>query len=379
MRKSLCIFLMILVAGMAQAQQALWEGRQPETAVVNADHSVTIRVYAPRAYEVRLEGELVGRSVVMQRDTLGLWSYTTPALKPDLYLYHLSIDGVRALDPGNTYVARDISSLFNYVLVEDYTSADIAHGTVQHVWYPAEGFNYGRRLSVYLPAGYDNGKGRYPVLYLLHGSGGDEQAWLELGRTAEILDRAIASGKAKPMIVVMPNGNMNQDAAPGYGRAGNVRPDVPEEHRKDGLFEERFPEIIRYVDSHYRTYTDAKHRAIAGLSMGGYHTYWIALNYPKMFQYVGPFSAVFHWDDMPQAIYQNEEQKLLTLMAQKPLMHLYIGNSDFLYQENCRQRTEMDSLAKIYPTVRYRYTESEGGHQWKNWRRYLENFITEIF
>lgn len=364
---------------LCMAQQALRDVRQPETAVVNDDQSVTINVYAPRAYEVRLEGELAGRSIVMQRDSNGLWSYTTPALQPDLYLYYLTIDGVRALDPGNTYVARDIASLFNYVLVKDYRTEDIAHGTLHEVWYPSEGFAHGRRMNIYLPAGYEEGKNRYPVLYLLHGSGGDEQAWVELGRAAAILDHAIAQGKAKPMIVVFPNGNMNQDAAPGYGRAGNYRPGVPEEHRKDGFFEERFPEIIRYVDSHYRTKANAKNRAIAGLSMGGYHTYWIAINNPKTFGYVGPFSAVYHWDDMPQAIYQNEEQKLLSLMQQKPHFHMYIGNSDFLYQENVRQRAEMDSLMRVHPEVKYEYTESEGGHQWKNWRRYLEDWICEIF
>lgn len=374
MRKILIILALALGTWMAQAQQALHDPRQAETAVVNPDRSVTIRVYAPRAYEVRLEGELTGRSVVMNRDTVGLWTYTTPALAPDLYLYYLTIDGVRALDPGNTYVARDIASLFNYVLVEDYVSTEIPHGTVEHVWYPSEGYANGRRMTVYLPAGYDTNKGKYPVLYLLHGSGGDEQAWIELGRTAQILDKQIAAGKAKPMIVVMPNGNMSEDAAPGYGRKGDFRPGVPEEHRKDGFFEERFPEIIRYVDSHYRTIRDAKHRAIAGLSMGGYHTYWIAINNPKTFHYVAPFSAVFHWDDMPQAIYQNEEKKLTELFKENPVFHVYIGNRDFLYDENVRQRAEMDRMG-----LKYEYTESGGGHQWKNWRRYLEDWVTEIF
>lgn len=375
MKKTLILMASMLISMLSMAQQALWDMKQPETAIVNNDHSVTIRVWAPQAHEILLEGEMTG-TVKMERDSMGLWSYTTAPLAADLYLYYLRVDGVRALDPGNTYVARDIASLFNYVLVEDYQSKDIAHGTVQQIWCPQEGFEHGRRMTVYLPAGYDDNRSeRYPVLYLLHGSGGDEQAWIELGRAAQILDKEIAAGRAKPMIVVMPNGNYSEDAAPGYGRKGNVRPGVPEEHRMDGVYEEHFGEIVNYIDRHYRTRPDARSRAIAGLSMGGFHTYWIALNNPRMFRYIGPFSAVYHFgNDMSAEVYQNENSKRRALWNTHPFVHIYIGHDDFLYQQNVEVRSELDRSR-----YEYQYTESEGGHQWKNWRRYLENFVSEIF
>lgn len=366
-----CMMLSVSMFG----QQALWEGRQPETAIVNPDKSVTIQVYAPDAHLVRLEGELVGTAQPMEKDTNGLWTFTTNVLAPDLYLYYLNIDGVRALDPGNSYVVRDIASIFNYVLVDDYQSQDVPHGSLQQVWYDAEGFNHGRRLTVYLPAGYNESKkAKYPVLYLLHGSGGDEQAWIELGRTIQILDNSIAAGLCQPMIVVMPNGNMSEDAAPGYGKKANLQPGIPSEHRMDGLYESRFGEIVGYIDSHYRTIPNAAHRAIAGLSMGGYHTYWIALNNPKMFHYIAPFSAVYHRGEMTEEIYQNEAAKQKKLWEQKPFVHIYIGAEDFLYEQNKDMRATLDSLGYTYT-----YTESTGGHQWKNWRRYLSDFIKEIF
>ena len=119
----------------------------------------------------------------------------------------------------------------------------------------------------------------------------------------------------------------------------------------------------------------ANERAIAGLSMGGYHSYWISLNYPDMFGYVGLFSAVYHYgDDMPQAVYQNETEKLAELRNNKPLYRIYIGNEDFLYTQYAEQRQLLDSLQ--FP---YAYTESAGGHQWTNWRHYLADFVTCLF
>ena len=245
---------------------------------------------------------------------------------------------------------------------------------MQTTWYHSSATNQDRRLSVYLPAGYEKSRSKYPVLYLLHGSGGDESAWCELGRAVQILDNLIAQGKAQPMMVVMPNGNMSDDAAPGYGVKGQVRPSIPEEHRMDGLFEEAFPEIIHFVDTHYRTIRNAKGRAIAGLSMGGYHSYWISLNYPQYFGSVGLFSAVYHHGEMSSPVYQDELVKLRKLETYNPLYRIYIGNADFLYSQNVEQRQLLDSLH-----FDYTYTESHGGHQWTNWRHYLSDFVTYLF
>lgn len=378
MRKHI-LLLCFFCCGALAAQQSLQPTTELRTAIVNADQSVTIRIFAPRAESILLNGELTGNNPQpMDRDSLGVWSYTTTPLVPDLYLYWLETDGVRTLDPGNAHAIRDISYLFNYVLVEDdsrlYGTNHVAHGTVENTWYHSDKADMNRRLTIYLPAGYAQSKAKYPVLYLLHGSGGDEQAWIELGRAVQILDNLIAQGKAEPMIVVMPNGNMSEDAAPGYGVKGLVRPDIPAEHRMDGFFEECFPEIVRFTDTRYRTIRKSDGRAVAGLSMGGYHSYWISLNYPDMFGYVGLFSAVYHRGDMQQTIYQNEMEKLVTLQNNKPIYRIYIGNTDFLYMQNVEQRQLLDSLR-----FSYTYTESAGGHQWTNWRHYLADFVTYLF
>lgn len=379
MKKSLLTVLLACVCAFSLAQQTLQPMRELPTAIVGADHSVTINLFAPNAKHVSLCGELTqGQSQPMLRDSMGAWTFTTSSLAPDLYLYWLDVDGVRVLDPGNSFVIRDIAYLFNYVIIPDsdalYATNAVAHGTIQTTWYHSSATNQDRRISVYLPAAYEKSKSTFPVLYLLHGSGGDETAWCELGRAVQILDNLIAQGKAQPMIVVMPNGNMSDDAAPGYGVKGQVRPSIPEEHRMDGLFEEAFPEIIRFVDTHYRTIRSAKGRAIAGLSMGGYHSYWISLNYPQYFGSVGLFSAVYHHGEMSSPVYQDELVKLRKLQTYNPLYRIYIGNADFLYSQNVEQRQLLDSLH-----FDYTYTESQGGHQWTNWRHYLSDFVTYLF
>lgn len=162
-------------------------------------------------------------------------------------------------DPSNVYQIRDVATVTSIFIVgggqaDLYKVNDVPHGTVSKVWYDSPSLGMRRRMTVYTPAGYENnGKARYPVLYLLHGMGGDEQAWMELGRASQILDNLIAQGKAKPMIVVMPNGNASQEAAPGETSNGLVQPQFNLPKTMDGTYETSFPEIIEYVDSHYRT------------------------------------------------------------------------------------------------------------------------------
>lgn len=373
-----CALVGVVACVSAIAQQALSSRIDLRSGVVNDDHSVTVRYYAPLAKEVYLCGDLAGRQL-LSRDEAGIWSFTTAPLPDELYMYWLEVDGLRILDPGSVHLVRDIASLFNYVIVGDrYAVQPVRHGSVAAVWYPSVmGM---RRMSVYTPAGWD-GKTPLPVLYLLHGSGGDEQAWLELGRTAVILDNAIAQGRCKPMIVVMPNGNMSEEAAPGYGSKGLVVPGIPAEHRMDGLFETLFPEMIAYIDSHYSTLTDRGNRAVAGLSMGGYHSFWIALNEPEQFAYAGLFSPVyFHpgqqneHGDWVSPIYADCDKKLLQLNEAGIAIRLYIGSNDFLYEQNVAMRQRLDSLH-----IPFHYTESTGGHEWRNWRTYLYDFISHIF
>lgn len=158
---------------------------------------------------------------------------------------------------------------------------EVPHGTVSKVWYPSPTLGMERRrMTVYTPAGYEDSNKQYPVLYLLHGAGGDENAWSELGRAIQIFDNLIAQGKAEPMIVVMPNGNAAQEAVPGEYPNSMYKPSFANPKTMEGSFEKAFPDIMKYVESHYRTINDKNHRAIAGLSMGGFHSLYISANNP---------------------------------------------------------------------------------------------------
>ena len=240
-----------------------------------------------------------------------------------------------------------------------------------------------RRMTIYTPAGYDQGK-HYPVLYLLHGSGGDENAWSELGRATQIMDNLIAAGKAKPMIVVMPNGNYDAQAAPGCWSKGMYTPsgsrvDAPKGH----AFENSFMEIVNYVDSHYKTVRKREGRAVTGLSMGGGHTFAIANLYPDVFDYYGLQSAAFIADGKfvagdfshLSATHPQLVSQLDRLFATAPKLYwIGIGKADFLYKANEQYRAYLDSKG-----YKYEYFENDGGHLWRNWRIYLTLFAQKIF
>ena len=186
---------------------------------VNPDHTVTFRVFAPKAYSVHVIGDWVNGFAPLKEGEGGVWSYTTAVLPSELYTSRIAIDGNIGLDPANPFTKRDVGTTFSYFYVgggcaDYYQVQDVPHGTVTQTWYHSAATGKDRRLSVYLPPSYD-GKKKFPVLYLLHGSGGDETAWLELGNVPRIMDNLIAKGEAVPMIVVMPNGNIGAQAAPG--------------------------------------------------------------------------------------------------------------------------------------------------------------------
>ena len=228
-------------------------------------------------------------------------------------------------------------------------------------------------MTIYTPAGYEQGKGRYPVLYLLHGMGGDEDAWSATGRVAEIMDNLIASGKAKPMIVVMTNGCSKHVAAPGLSHEGMWRPYMS--GSIDGTFEPMFPSIVKWVDSHYRTKSKKAYRAIAGLSMGGFHSMQISKEYPTMFNYVGLFSAAIFRGKEGVAIYSHLGNKLQQQFRKGVKLYwIGVGKEDFLFQENMRYLELLDEYNYTYTLY-----QSEGGHTWRNWRVYLSEFAPLLF
>ncbi|MCD8386572.1 MAG: esterase [Bacteroidales bacterium] len=396
MKKTLAIAAAAVVAVGAQAQQALWGMPQIISPEVNADNTVTFRFMAPNAQEVKVTGDFLPTetiqtpfgefdgpgSATMAKNDTGLWEYTSEPLQPELYSYSIIVDGLKTTDPSNVYLIRDTGTLTNVFIVkggcgDTYSVNDVPHGTVSKMWYNSPTLGMDRRLTVYTPAGYETSGKEYPVLYLLHGMGGDENAWTELGRAAQILDNLIAQGKVEPMIVVMPNGNAALQAAPGESSLGLVPPTTALPKTMDGSFETHFPEVVNFIDSNFRTKADKAHRAIAGLSMGGFHSMHISKEYPDMFDYVGLFSAAIvpteQGKDSP--IYKDTETKLAAQFAQAPKLYwIAIGEKDFLYQANADYRKLLDS--KGYP---YTYRESPDGHIWKNWRIYLTEFTPLLF
>ena len=237
-------------------------------------------------------------------------------------------------------------------------------------------------VAVYLPEGYATSKKDYPVLYLLHGSGDDETGWITKGKAKAILDSLITNNLCQPMIVVMPNGYLEQ--------TGKYY--TPESRLwMESTFEENFSQLIAWTEAHFRTYIDKSHRAIAGLSMGGFHTMHTAALLNQSFDYVGIFSALYvphtkqpHSERIiemsalalsDKPAYQQTEALLAQQFACPPQLYwIACGVDDFLYQDNVIYRQYLDE--NQYP---YEYHESAGGHSWNNWIDYLTIFAQRLF
>ena len=299
MRKILSIFLLFQICILGIAQQALWNGSQIISPEINKDKSVRFQLFAPNADTVLITGDFLPQNKMetpmgmvsmpgvdkMIKRSNGIWEYRTKVLSPELYNYNFIVDGIKISDPSNVYQLRDVASIFNIFIIDGdradlYKVNDVPHGSVSKRWYESQALGMNRRVTVYTPAGYESGEKEYPVLYLLHGMGGDEEAWGSLGRATQILDNLIASGKAEPMIVVMPNGNVSKQAAPGETSEGLLPPSFLLPNTMDGTYENSFPEIVNFIETNYRVKKDKNNRAIAGLSMGGFHSMHISKEYP---------------------------------------------------------------------------------------------------
>ena len=389
MKKINFILALIIINISAFAQQALWGQQNIISPEIHENNTVTFRLRAPKAVKVEVTGDFLpvekngetGKAPLTENKD-GIWEFTTEKpLASELYSYSFIVDGLKINDPSNVYMIRDVASVTNVFIIDGekgklYSVNNVPHGSVTRCWYNSPSLKMKRKLTLYTPAGYESGNKKYPVLYLLHGMGGDEEAWIALGRTAQILDNLIAQGKAKPMIVVMPNGNADQEAAPGESSLGMIKPTMQLPKTMEGSMEESFPDIVNFVDRNYRTVKAKSGRAIAGLSMGGFHSLHISKQYPDMFNYVGLFSAaIMPNEKVKSPIYDNMEAKLKTQFSKNPALYwIAIGNTDFLYKANADYRKFLDEKG-----YKYTYFESEEGHIWKNWRIYLTAFSQMIF
>ena len=382
------VSVMLMAVASLSAQQSLWGGQTAKSPEINPDNSVTFRLVAPKAVKVQVGGDFVtpvmgevnGMAMevtnpVDMKEVNGVWEYTTEPLASELYSYYFIVDGMTIKDPSNVYMIRDVNSVTNVFIIpgdkgDIYSVQDVPHGTVAKRWYDSPTLGLTRRMTVYTPAGYETSKEKYPVFYLFHGSGGDEESWMDLGRTAQILDNLIAQGKAKPMIVVVTNGNPAQEAAAGYSDENFAYTPAMGGGTRGGVatFPESFKDVQKFIEANYRTINKKSARAVAGLSMGGGHTFTISKDYPNTFDYVGIFSASGQVTD--------ETRPQLQAM-QKNGYSLYViacGNTDFVYNGAInyhKQLTEMGFEHELW--------ESGGGHIWRNWRIYLTDFAQRIF
>lgn len=423
------IYVLFAIVSMAQSKVS--------SPVINPDNSVTFNLYMPDADEVVLKGSFIPSKEYIKTEmgTLSksgkvemkrqgdIWTYTTDVLPSEFYTYYFEVDDKHIVDPHNSNAVRDIADSLSYFVIkggiaDDYVTHNVSHGSIKKVWYPStlNGMKK-RRMTVYLPKAYSaNAQRRFPVLYLLHGSGGDEDAWEGCGRVVQILDNLIAEGRCEPMIVVMPNGNAGLAAAPGSDpKNPNQKPSAMNTNSMLGQIESVFmDEVVDYVDENYRTINDKAHRAIAGLSLGGLHTLFISLNNPTKFDYVGLFSAQTTnalndkrigsmqkigeaWNELKSnlpfigggsvdrkissltseelSIYDDVDNKLKVQFSTAPkLYYIAVGRDDFVKKLNDDWRKKLD--AKGY---KYYYNETDGGHTWENWRKYLVDFLPRMF
>ncbi len=352
-----------------------------------SEGNITFRFIAPKARKVEVSPSWLGytKTLPMTQGEDGVWSVTVPQPDPELYTYTFMVDGVSMLDPANIFVQRDGSRYMNAVLIPGGYADDYAEcskpGNVEHVWYYSAENGMTRRMYVYTPYGYDrtDKKTKYPVLYLLHGGGGDEDAWATLGRTCQILDNLIAKGKAKPMFVVMPNGNPNQYAAQTLGIP--VKQDVKQYASGFDNYSSLVSDILPYIEKNYPVIKDRKGRAVAGLSMGGGQSFYIAFRNVDTFANVGIFSSGLIGSSAIGGAPFNAEEHFPGMYSTPAKYNRF----DVIYLscgEDDNRIDGMKDFCKKLGDSGYKgvvWQQYPGGHEWKVLRRNLSDFVQLIF
>jgi enterochelin esterase family protein len=329
---------------------------------VAPDGRVTIRYYHPAAKTVWCEGEWNDwEPIEMRRDARGLWSCTTDGLAPDIYEYGLFADGARVIDYQNL-AAKDRFTSFVEVPGRAVYEARLGpHGTTHVHWYHSAVTGTARRMQVYTPPGYETegAARRYPVLYLLHGRGDDDEGWVRTGRVNFILDNLVAEGRARPMVVAMPDGHV-------LGRDWKERRETKLRVFAADFYEYVMPEVERL----YRVGKEPGDRAMAGLSMGGGQTISTGMTRPGMFGGFGLFSSGL-WPEVTPLL-----DKALPQLREKPpeVLWVGIGRRDILYEHCALLRRTLEGAE-----VPFIYHEDDTTHCWRAWRDYLERFAPLLF
>jgi enterochelin esterase-like enzyme len=331
-----------------------------------ADHRVIFRVKAPEAQKVQVD---LGRKYDMVKDTGGLWTATTDSIGEGFHYYSLLIDGVAVADPASeTFygMGRMASGIeIPFAGGSYYALRDVPHGELRIRKYFSKVTGSWRQLYIYTPPGYDaNTNEKYPVLYILHGGGEDETGWAMQGKTDVIMDNLIASKKAKPMLIVMPDANMGGAA-------------FDESVLKK--FESELKDvIIPLVEKSYRAETGANQRALAGLSMGGIHTLYTGIKNTDLFSYLGVFSSGWiqsRQSSIAEAQYNFMQTNKATINSNLKALWISMGGKEDIAYKNCQlMLAKLDEL-----NIKHTYSEYPGGHTWPVWRNNLFNFAQLLF
>src|SRR5271157_633033 len=395
MKWNLCLAAVAAFAALLCAQQAPPAGRgggrggrgnaapQLPSYEFHPDRTVLFRLRAPDATSVRLDGDFLQAPPAVQgapppsaaRDMTkaedGVWTVTVGPLHPAVYNYSFTVNGVRDIDPINPMVKLgDRSSESMFEVPGDkpavYDIQPVPHGTVHINWYHSVSLSAPRSIYVYTPPGYEAGKSKLPVLYLLHGSGDTEAGWVDIGRANLILDNLLAARSAKPMIVVMPYGRPLPAVMllPSAGRGPANADDV--------FGNDLLKDVIPYVEKLYRVSAKADDRAIAGLSMGGGQALRIGMAHLDTFHYIGAFSAAARGN--PEEAYKDFFADPAAANKKLKVFYIACGKADGLFAGS---QALADALEKHQ--IKHTFVPSEEGHVWRNWRDYLADFAPQLF
>lgn len=342
---------------------------------LNKDNSVSFRLSAPDANKVQLD--LGGKKYDMQKDANGVWTVTSDPQVPGFHYYSIIVDGYSFADPASEsfYGCSRMSSAVEVPEAgcEDFENQDVPHGMVRTIYYWSKVENAWRPVMVYTPAGYENNKKKYPVVYIQHGGGEDHRGWMQQGRVAQIMDNLIAQGKAVPMIVVSANSNVH--AANGGMAGGGYNWDGMQNFRN-----EMIDNVVPFIDKTFRTKPDKKYRAMCGLSMGGGQSFYIGLRSPETFANVGVFSsgmfggisgaAKLSLDEEVPGIYSDTK----AFNDGLDVFFMSCGEQDPRIQYTRDIVKEMQSKG-----VDVKFNSYPGDHEWQVWRKSFHEFAQYLF
>jgi enterochelin esterase family protein len=346
------------------------------------DKKVTFRYLAPAAKDVKLGGSQFGAAnIPMKKDSIGIWSVTVGPIKPDIYPYSFVVDGVTVMDPSNEDFFPNERFKASLVDVPGFTPLihavrDVPHGSVNYEYYPSIEGTTGS-LVVYTPPGYDkDATKKYPVFYLISGTTDTEETFYKVGRTNLILDNLIAEGKAKPMIIVMPYGNMEARLAEQKAGAKPADPvrDSPDAITRMRRFEQDLTKnVIPHIDKSYRTIPNRDNRAIGGFSRGGGQTLRTAFWNMDKFSWICAYSANLPSNEM-ESTYASIVSNPDNTNKQLKLLWVGVGTEDFLYNDVATFLNYLTSKK-----INYKSLITGGGHTWMNVKTYLAETAQLLF